>query len=415
MKKPLNSVLVKPAGPDCNMACRYCFYLEKSELFSDKKVHRMSEEVLEEMVKQVMQGGGQHVSFGWQGGEPTLMGLEFFEKAVRFQQQFGYRQYVGNGLQTNGILINQDWAKFLREYSFLVGLSIDGPQHIHNKYRFLRNGKGSWKKISDKAKLMLDNGVEVNALTVLNNYSVKFPEEIYDFHKSMGLNFMQFIPCVETEPENPEKILPFTVKSQDFGEFLKKVFDLWISDFRNGEPTTFIRFFDSVFHSYVDVPPPECTLLDECGIYVVVEHNGNIYSCDFFVEPDWYLGNVLEDKIPDMLNSRRQKEFGLIKSRLPEECLNCRWVKHCRGGCPKDRLVKTETGNLNFLCAGFKIFFEHSDAKFKELARQWKIKNEEAAKREQVRQAIAEQGIKVNRNDPCPCGSGKKFKYCCGE
>lgn len=414
MKKPLNSVLIKPAGPDCNMACRYCFYLEKSELFTAKKVHRMNDDVLEEIVKQIMQSSTEHISFGWQGGEPSLMGLEFYRKAVNFQQRYGSSQYVGNGFQTNGILIDKNWTGFFKKYRFLVGLSIDGPQHIHDKYRFLRSGRGSWKKVSDKAKLMLDAGVEVNALTVLNNYSVKFPEEIYEFHKSISLNFMQFIPCVETNPGNPESLLPFSVQAEDYGKFLCKVFDLWTSDFKNGEPTTFIRFFDSVFHSYVDISPPECTLLEECGIYVVVEHNGNIYSCDFFVEPGCHLGNIMEDKISDMLNSPLQKEFGLNKSRLPAECLGCKWLIYCRGGCPKDRLIKTGTENLNHLCAGFKLFFEHSNDRFLELARQWKTRNEEAARREQVRQAIAEQGIRVNRNDPCPCGSGKKFKYCCG-
>ncbi len=409
--KPLNSVLIKPAGPDCNLSCTYCFYLQKAELFPSTKAHRMSLQTLEILVKQVMEQGEQHVSFGWQGGEPTLMGLPFFEKAVYFQKKYGRAQTVGNGLQTNGLLLDEKWAKFLNQYKFLVGLSLDGPQHIHDHYRLHKSGSGSWQTVVDRAKMLLDHGVQVNALSVLTDYAAQFPDEIYEFHKSLGLNFMQFIPCVEPDPLDPTRAADFSLTPERYGTFLKRIFDLWLADFKNGEPTTSIRYFDSVFHQYVGLQPPECTLLPECGVYVVIEHNGNVYSCDFYVEDDWYLGNIHQQQIIDMLNSARQKQFGMIKRQLPKECQTCEWLPYCWGGCPKDRQKDARDNGLNHFCLSFKMFFEHADATLKELARQWKQKH---APKPAVAPIPQKHFAKVGPNDPCPCGSGKKYKKCCG-
>lgn len=403
-------MLIKPAGPDCNMACTYCFYLEKSELFPDSKIHRMSEGILEETVKQVLTQGEREVSFGWQGGEPTLMGLSFFRKAVEFQQQYGRGQAVGNGLQTNGLLIDREWAEFLREYKFLIGLSLDGPEHIHNRYRLMRNGKGSWSRVVEKAKLLLDMDVATNALTVINDFSVKFPEEIYAFHKSLGLNYMQFIPCLEPDPKNPSQVAPFSAPPDEYGRFLCRVFDLWLDDFDGMAATTSIRFFDSLFHPYVDLPAPECTLLKECGVYVVVEHNGDIYACDFFVSPEWRLGNIMTGKLIDMLNSSKQNRFGQLKSSLPMECRNCPWLRTCRGGCTKDRIHNPSNPELNHFCLSYKQFFEHADKRFKELAAAWKRQQNPYDYHRPK-----EEAPKIGRNDPCPCGSGLKFKKCCGK
>ncbi len=409
-KKKLSSILIKPAGPDCNMACTYCFYLEKSELFSETKTHRMSEDILEETIKQVLSQGEKDVSFGWQGGEPTLMGLPFFRKAVEFQQQYGKGQSVGNGLQTNGLLIDQEWAEFLGKYRFLIGLSLDGPEHIHNRYRLMRNGKGSWSRVVDKAKLLLDKEVATNALTVINDYSADYPEEIYAFHKSIGLNYMQFIPCLEIDPRDPSRSAPFSAPADKYGRFLCRVFDLWLDDFDGMVATTSIRFFDSLFHIYVDFPPPECTLLKECGVYVVVEHNGDVYSCDFFVSPDWKLGNIMTNRLVDMLNSSVQNRFGKLKSSLPHDCLNCTWLRMCRGGCTKDRFHNPSNAELNHFCESYKMFFEHADKKFKDLASEWK------RQQTPLETYGSQQGApKVGRNDPCPCGSGMKYKKCCGK
>jgi uncharacterized protein len=354
------------------MACSYCFYREKSAVFSEDPIHRMSDEVLEETMRQVFDQPLASLSIGWQGGEPTLMGLPFFERAVALQVEYGRRKSVGNGLQTNGLLLDRSWAAFLRKYSFLVGLSLDGPQHVHDRYRTLAGGQPSWEAVVDKARMLLDEGVETNALVVVNDYSVKFPEEIYEFHKSLGLVHMQFIPCVETDSVDPSRGAPFSAPADGYGEFLIKLFDLWRADFRNGEPTTFIRFFDSLFFLYAGREPPECTLLPECGNYLVVEHNGDVFACDFFVEERWKLGNVLGGKLVRMLNSARQNEFGRLKSLLPGPCRTCSWLRLCRGGCPKDRLRDPRDAGLSHFCAAYKRFLPHADPKFRDLAAAWK-------------------------------------------
>lgn len=368
-RKPLQSILVKPAGPDCNMRCRYCFYLEKDNFFSESKTHRMREDVLEAMIRSALSGPERQINFGWQGGEPSLMGLPFYRRAVQFQKKYGRGHMVGNGFQTNGLLIDEEWADFFRENKFLVGLSLDGPEHIHNYYRVGTHGEGTWNRVMESARIMLEKNVQINALVVLNDYSVRFPAEIYRFHRDLGLRFMQFIPCVETDPVNNE-VLPFSVPPDEFGLALKTLFDLWLEDFQNGRPTTSIRFFDSLFHRYVGREAPECTLLDECGNYVVVEHNGDIYSCDFFVEPEWKLGNVLQDELRDALNSGKQTRFGKNKSKPAPVCRECEWLFLCRGGCPKDRIEGPHAAN--YLCPGFKLFFEHAHQRFEELARQWR-------------------------------------------
>jgi uncharacterized protein len=412
-EKPLNSILVKPAGPDCNLDCAYCFYSGKASLFTEAKKHRMSEALLTEMIRQVMTRAGEEVGIAWQGGEPTLMGLPFFQKAVDLISRFGSNQAVGNGLQTNGLLLDREWARFLRQYNFLVGLSIDGPEHIHDHYRLTGEGGKTWSLISDKAKLMLDEGVSVNALGVVTDYSAGFPGEIYGFYKEIGLHYMQFIPCVESDPFNPGRLLPFSVSADRYGPFLCTLFDLWVADFVDGAQTTSIRFFDSVLHGYAGLTPPECTLLGECGNYLVVEHNGDVYSCDFFVEPGWRLGNIKEGRLPDMLNSERQEAFGAMKNRLPMECIVCKWLHHCRGGCIKDRPGGPNHQGLNYLCDAYKMFFRHADARLTELASSWKAMQASTVANEPAIHSGSAKAEKIGRNAPCPCGSGLKYKRCC--
>ena len=406
-RKILNSVLIKPAGPDCNLHCAYCFYFEKAALFPEQKTHRMTDEILKETVRQVMQQGGQNVSFGWQGGEPTLMGRTFFEKAVQFQNKYGRNgQVVGNGLQTNGILIDDDFAKFIADAKFLVGLSLDGPEHVHNKYRRFIGGQPSWDKVVKSRDRLLNAGAEVNALVVVNDYSVLHLQDIYKYHKKSGINFMQFIPCVEPDPTQPTKAAPFSVSAEAYGQFLCDLFDLWIQDFRYGQPTTSVRYFDSVFHSYVGLRAPECTLLNECGIYVVIEHNGDVYSCDFFVDPEWRLGNIHQDKLVDLLNSPLQNKFGAVKKNMPSECYDCKWLPYCYGGCPKDRQGDKRDNGSNHFCSSYKMFFEHADSRLQKLANEWKRQNGMIQPEEKKDDFEA---IEISRNDPCPCGSGKKI------
>jgi len=406
----LKSILVKPAGPDCEMDCGYCFYSGKSGLYPETRTHRMNEAVLEGMMHRFMKQPASELSIGWQGGEPTLMGLPFFEKAVEFEKKYGSGKSVGNGLQTNGLIIDRKWANFFREYKFLIGLSIDGPEHVHDRYRRLRGGGATWLRVSAAARLLLDEEVPVNALTVVNDYSARFPDEIYEHHRQLGLDYMQFIPCVETDPGERGRAAPFSVTAEAYGAFLCRIYDRWRADFRNGNPQTSVRFFESLLFSYAGFEPPDCTLCEHCGSYLVVEHNGDVYSCDFFVEPAWLVGNVMRDSLPDLFASDRQREFGRRKAKLPESCLACPWLVYCRGGCPKDRLCDPRDGGVSHFCEAYRMFFEHADADIKRLVAEWRRKNDA----EEVRRRAATAG-RGGRNDPCPCGSGRKYKRCCGK
>lgn len=362
--KPLSSVLIKPAGPDCSLACDYCFYLEKSALFAPGP-HRMSEAVLRTTVRQVMQQGGREISFGWQGGEPTLMGLPFFELAVQYQARCGRPgQVVGNGLQTNGLHLDSRWARFLAETRFLVGLSLDGPEHVHDRYRRFRGGEGSWKRVAASRDLLLSAGVAVNALIVVNDYSVRFPEEIYTFHKQSGISHLQFIPCLEDDTAGGRAA--WSVAPEAYARFLIALFDLWRSDIRRGVPSVSIRWFESLLYTYLGLPAPECTLLPECGTYLVVEHNGDVYSCDFYVDGEHRLGHASDDRLLDLLNSGAQAQFGAVKRAWPAECAKCPWLNHCHGGCPRDRRF-TPSG-VSYFCSAWKAFFAHAHAQLSALA-----------------------------------------------
>ena len=371
--RPVTEVLVKPAGADCNLDCEYCFYIDKLRQFPIR-TNRMSDEVLEAMIQQLMSQNVPQLSIGWQGGEPTLMGLPFYRKAVDLMTRHGRGQSVSNGLQTNGVLIDHEWAKFFRDYRFLIGLSIDGPEHIHDHYRKNRGGHGSWSKALDASKLLQDQGVEVNVLSVVNNYSVQFPDEIYAFHRSQGLNFMQFIPCVEKAGGS---VANFSVDAASYGEFLKRLFDLWLADFVDRVPTTSIRWFEALLFKYAGFAPTECTLLEKCGKYLVIEHTGDVFACDFFVEPEWKLGNLQETPLPQLFNSGRQTNFGRLKAYLPAECSTCEWKTWCRGGCTKDRMRNPAFGGHNHFCEAYKLFFAHADSKLRTLADEWKRKQHE--------------------------------------
>ncbi len=371
-KKQLHFLLVKPAGPDCNMACTYCYYIDKKNLFPDTKVCRMSDDILEEMTKQAMTQSDDQITFGWQGGEPTLIGLSFFEKAISLQKKYNNGKKVVNTIQTNGLLIDEEWAHFLKENTFLVGLSLDGPEHIHDHYRKRNGNQGTWKQVSHTAKLLLHTGVETNAISVVNDYSVQFPEEVYRYHKNLGLNFMQFIPCVEPDKNNSDKTASFSVDSQQYGEFLCSLFDMWHADFSNGKPVTSVRFFESVFPTYLGMSAPECTLLKECGAYQVVEFNGEVYPCDFYVDTDKKIGTIENTTLIALLNSPEQEKFGKRKSEIGEHCTNCRWLRHCNGGCPKNRLSLNGNRSENYLCTAYKMFFEHADEAFHRLAKEWR-------------------------------------------
>lgn len=377
--RPLNSVLVKPSGPDCNLGCSYCFYLEKEELFPETRTHRMSPEVQEELIRQVMQQSGQEVSIAWQGGEPALMGLDFYRRAVELEMKYGHGQAVGNGFQTNGTLLDVEWAKFFKQYDWLIGLSLDGPQHIHDRYRLDKGLHPTGQKVEEVARMLLAEGVAVNALCCITDYSSRYAEELYQYYKNLGITWMQFIPIVETDKADPTKAASFSVTDEQYGQFLCTLFDLWINDFREDEPTTSIRHFESVFYTYAGLDAPECTMNKECAPYVVIEHNGNVYTCDFFVEARHRLGNIRHGRLSDMLNSKKQDEFGKAKTALPRKCKVCPWYTKCFGGCIKDRVKDPNDRRQPRFCRSYQLFFEHADARMKALSLRWKQKQADYA------------------------------------
>ncbi len=369
-RKVLSSVLIKPSGPDCNLNCDYCFYLDKSELFEGKK-HRMSPETQEELIRQLMDQSSSQLSVTWQGGEPTLMGLEFYQRAISLYQKYGRNKSVSNALQTNGLLLNEEWASFLKNYNFLVGLSIDGPQHIHDHHRKLINNKGSWERVYATAQMLLNKGVEVNSLSCITSYSTKYPLEIYSFLKQTGFKWMQFIPIVEKDKNDNSRAADFSVTGKEYGKFLRVIFDLWLRDNQSGIDTTSVRHIESTFYRYVGFESPECTLKKECGIYLVIEHNGDVFACDFFVLPKWKLGNIHNDRLIDMLNSDKMNSFGERKTKLPPNCTKCKWLNYCFGGCPKDRNNDPRDQGMNHFCESYKMFLEHADPVLKQMAKTW--------------------------------------------
>lgn len=371
-KKRLNSVLIKPSGPDCNLKCTYCFYLEKADIFRETTRHRMSDEVLERLIKQLATQASTPFNMVWQGGEPTLMGLDFYKKAADLQKKFFRPKSYTNGFQTNGVLLNEEWADFFKKEDWLIGLSLDGPAFIHDEYRVDLGNKPSHAKIEAKAKMMIERDVKVNAMCCVTSLSAQHPDEIYNYYKNLGMYFMQFIPIVETDKNDPSKAADFSVTPEQYGNFLKRIFDLWYEDFRKGTNTIYVRDIESVFFNYLGMNSPECVFNEECGGYLVVEYNGNAYSCDFYVEPEWELGNITSGRMIEFLNSDQQTKFGKMKNELPQECYVCEFYDKCYGGCPKDRIKDPRDLGKPRFCQSYKMFFGHADARLKQIAANWK-------------------------------------------
>ena len=357
----ITSVLVKPAGPDCNLRCNYCFYRQKAGLFTGKS-HRMTDKVLETVIRDCMAMGCN--TFSWQGGEPTMLGLDFFRKVVELEMRHGLPgTSVANALQTNGTLLDAGWARFLAQYSFLVGLSIDGPARLHDHYRKDIHGKGTHKRIMTTAKLLRDHGVEFNVLVLLNDLNVKEPDAVYDFLKEQDIAFMQFVPCVE--PGGKGQPAPFSIAPEAYGEFLVRVFDRWVEDF----PNVSIRDFDDLLARELNRPPGTCTVSERCGSYVVIEHNGEVFTCDFFVTPKFRLGNMMETPLADLVHSERLEEFALAKAMLGEICQACPFLDRCFGGCQKHRIVLGgDPTDPSYFCKAYRRLFAHAAPQMPELA-----------------------------------------------
>ncbi|HNY28792.1 MAG TPA: anaerobic sulfatase maturase [Candidatus Sumerlaeota bacterium] len=365
-------VLIKPASADCNLACEYCFYCEKRALYPNTSTPRMAPDVQEEMIKQILRYGGDSPVFAYQGGEPTLMGLDYFKRSVALQMRHGQGQNVANSIQTNGLLLDEAWCEFLTSYRFLVGLSLDGPADLHDQYRRDRGGHPSHARVEQATRLMREFETEFNILTVVTAHSLPRARELYAYFRELGCQWLQFIPAVEFDPATG-RLADFSPDPIAYGHFLCDLFDAWRQDFRNGRPTTSVRLFDTLLGLYCGgSSPANCSFRQQCGHYVVIEHNGDVYACDFFVEPRWKLGNLMRHSLRTLAESALQREFGRQKTRLPESCGGCEWLFLCHGGCPKDRQRSGAPGQMgvDYFCEAHKMFFAYSKPVFEDLKRQ---------------------------------------------
>ena len=416
-------IMAKPTGAVCNLACDYCFFLAKERLYPGSRF-RMSEEVLEAYVRQVLEAHQvPEVTIAWQGGEPTLMGLDFFRRAQEYIEK--YRKpntTVEPTIQTNGVLLDDEWCKFLHENNYLVGISVDGPREMHDAYRKDKAGAPVFGRVMRGLRLLQKHKVEFNILATVHAANGDHGLEVYRFFRDeVGARYLQFIPIVERDNETGfqegDALTGRSVTPQQYGRFLMAMFDEWI---KRDVGQMFVQTFDGVLASYVRGRSTLCVFSPTCGEGAALEHNGDLYSCDHFVEPKHLVGNILETPLAELMGSEKQRTFGRDKQdTLPQYCRDCRWLFACNGECPKNRVSQTPDGELglNYLCEGLKAFFEHTEQPMQIMA-QLLQRGRPAADIMQI-MAEAEKQLQsrftqAGRNDPCPCGGGKKFKRCHG-
>ncbi|WP_318358593.1 anaerobic sulfatase maturase [Enterobacter sp.] len=424
-------VMAKPTGSVCNIDCTYCFYLEKEALYPERNTNwRMTDETLETFVKQhIAAQQGSQVTFAWQGGEPTMMGLSFFRRVVELCEKHAGGKQIDHALQTNGILLNDEWARFFAENHFLIGLSIDGPAELHNQYRVNRAGKGTHEKVVAAMALLKAHNVAFNTLTVVGKHNVGHAREVYEFLLAAGSRHIQFIPLVErmsTEDstvlnlvmpgESAATLAPWTVPAWQYGEFLNQIFDIWV---RRDVELVSVQMFDVALAAWTGQPPVLCVHSQTCGHAFALEANGDLYNCDHYVYPEHLLGNIHQHSISELNNSEQAIAFGQAKNdTLTPDCRRCEFRPVCHGGCPKHRFAVSPSGHPghNYLCAGYKHFFRHITPTMN----LWQSILERGYPAGSIMQALAQPQPRpaavetVGRNDPCPCGSGKKYKKCCG-
>ena len=370
--KPLY-VMLKPAGAHCNLACKYCYYLEKNKLYPTAQRHLMSDEMLEQFTREYIEAQTMsQVLFTWHGGEPLLRSIDFYRKALSLQQKYAGGRRIDNVIQTNGTLLTDEWCEFFAQNHWLVGISIDGPQPDHDHYRLTAAGKPSWKKVMQGIKLLKKHGVEWNAMAVVNAYNVNHPLEFYRFFKENGCQFLQFTPIVErlTRHEDGRTLASLadkdeislseaSVAPEQWGYFLCAIFDEWV---RKDVGKIFVEIFDCTLANWMGISPGICAYSKECGHAGVMEHNGDVYSCDHFVFPEYKLGNIRDYSLIDMLYGEQQQEFSRLKhSSLPRQCKECDMEFACHGECPKNRFMKDKYGDsgLNYLCPGYYHYYQH--------------------------------------------------------
>jgi uncharacterized protein len=432
-------VMGKPVGPICNLDCKYCFYLEKEKLYPSPRKFVMSDDVLENYVRQyIASQPGPEVSFAWQGGEPTLLGVGYFRKVVELQARYANGKTIGNSIQTNGTLLDDEWCKFFRENRFLVGISIDGPRELHERYRVDKLQCSTFDKVMAGVELLKRHAVEFNTLTVVHHESARRPLDVYHFLKEIGSTFIQFIPLVERstgaglaappllspsadEPAIAASVTPWSVDARDYGNFLVEIFQEWV---RHDVGWIFVQVFETALSNWMGLGSTLCIFAETCGRALALEHNGDVYSCDHYVYPSYKLGNLLDQEISVLADLPSQQSFGNAKrDSLPDYCRQCEVRFACNGECPRNRFLVTPDGQpgLNYLCAGYRHFFRTIDPTMKELARLLRagrpaadIMNPRVAA-SPARVSTKLDPSKVARNAPCPCGSGIKYKRCHGK
>jgi serine-type anaerobic sulfatase-maturating enzyme len=426
-------LLAKPTGAVCNLDCEYCFFLSKEMLYPGSRF-RMADELLEEYIRQLIEAhaGSPHVTIAWQGGEPTLMGLDFFRRSVELTARYlRPGQRAEHTIQTNGTLLDEEWAAFFAENGFLVGISIDGPRELHDRYRVNKGGKGSFDDVMRGLGHLREAGVEWNALTTIHAANAGHGRDVYRFLRDeCGARFIQLIPIIERISEAAEEgSVPWTswrdrplyvqegsrvsgrsVTAEQYGRFLIDVFEEWV---RRDVASVYVQMFDVALANWHGEPPSLCIHTETCGQALALEHTGDLYSCDHFVEPRHKLGNIRETSMLELVASQQQRRFGLDKrDTLPAYCLECDVRFACHGGCPKDRFISTPDGEpgLNYLCAGYKAFFHHVDASMRFMSAQ--LRQGEAPS--EIMRVYAAEDSARGRNEPCTCGSGRKWKHCHG-
>jgi len=435
-------LLVKPTGAVCNLDCKYCFFLSKEMLYPGSRF-RMADDLLETYIKQLLESHeAPEITLAWQGGEPTLMGLDFFKRVVELSNQYKQpNQQLAHTMQTNGTKLDDEWGAFFKENNFLIGLSVDGTKKMHDTYRVNKGGAGSFDQVMRGLDVLKKHEVEFNILCTVHAANADHGVEVYRFFRDeLGTNFVQFIPIIEranetllplanvgwSERDGGERPLYVqsgnlvtgrSVQSKQYGQFLVDVFEEWV---RHDVGTVYVQIFDVTLGNWVG-EGSLCIFLPTCGNALALEHNGDLYSCDHYVEPEYLLGNIKDTHMLELVASDKQRKFGQDKmDTLPKYCLECDVRFTCHGGCPRNRFITTPDGEpgLNYLCAGYKDFFHHVTRPMNIMARLLKEQRPPSeimalyAKADQERDAIF---AKTGRNDPCPCGSGKKFKQCHGK
>ena len=405
-------VMVKPIGAVCNLDCRYCYYLGKKDLYPHAGAFRMDDALLEQyIVQHIAASPAKSILFSWHGGEPTVLGLDYFRRVVELQRKHRPPQReILNGIQTNGTLLDEEWCRFFAAEGFSVGLSMDGPAQLHDGYRIDKQSKATHKSVLQAFRLLQRHAVHCDVLCVVHDRNVRQPLTVYRYFKEIGVQFLQFLPLVAREESG---ISGQSVPAPAYGTFLCAVFDEWV---RRDVGRMHIQNFDEATRPFLGMDHALCISAQICGNIVVLEHNGDVYACDHFVDPEHRLGNIQDTPLAELLESPAQLEFGRDKqARLPEYCRRCEVVDLCNGGCPKDRLATTPEGEkgLNYLCPGLKRFYTHSRPYLQKLAWHQRAGDSTQAFMRSLQPTDAAVAPHASRNDPCLCGSGKKYKKCC--